>query len=80
MNLNILAYLPRSHLLYVTVPRRAIPKVRAIRHRNVLRNNIQWITKPAIRKLARRGEVKRISDLIYEETIGVLKIFLENVI
>ena len=38
------------------------------------------ITKPAIRRLARRGGVKRISGLIYEETRGVLKIFLENVI
>ncbi|KAL5721969.1 histone H3.1 [Ranunculus cassubicifolius] len=28
----------------------------------------------------RRGGVKRISGLIYEETRGVLKIFLENVI
>ncbi|KAJ0083431.1 hypothetical protein Patl1_30824 [Pistacia atlantica] len=35
---------------------------------------------PAIRRLARRGGVKRISGLIYEETRGVLKIFLENVI
>ena len=34
----------------------------------------------AIRRLARRGGVKRISGLIYEETRGVLKIFLENVI
>ena len=33
----------------------------------------------AIRRLARRGGVKRISGLIYEETRGVLKIFLENV-
>ncbi|KAI3777959.1 hypothetical protein L2E82_06865 [Cichorium intybus] len=40
----------------------------------------QGITKPAIRRLARRGGVKRISGLIYEETRGVLKIFLENVI
>ena len=39
----------------------------------------QGITKPAIRRLARRGGVKRISGLIYEETRGVLKIFLENV-
>ena len=38
------------------------------------------ITKPAIRRLARRGGVKRISGLIYEEVRGVLKIFLENVI
>ena len=61
----------------------------AKRHRKVLRDNIQvscWtlllnyhltvqgITKPAIRRLARRGGVKRISGLIYEETRGVLKV------
>uniref|UniRef100_A0A2K6FHH2 Histone H4 n=1 Tax=Propithecus coquereli TaxID=379532 RepID=A0A2K6FHH2_PROCO len=37
------------------------------------------ITELAIRRLARRGGVKRISGLIYEETLGVLKV-LENVI
>ncbi|KAL7842641.1 hypothetical protein SRHO_G00243300 [Serrasalmus rhombeus] len=42
--------------------------------------NMKGITKPAIRRLARRGGVKRISGLIYEETRGVLKVFLENVI
>merc|ERR1712203_1092413 len=52
----------------------------AKRHRKVLRDNIQGITKPAIRRLARRGGVKRISGHIYEETRGVLKVFLENVI
>ncbi|KAL7839379.1 hypothetical protein SRHO_G00260370 [Serrasalmus rhombeus] len=52
----------------------------AKRHRKVLRDNIQGITKPAIRRLARHGGVKRISGLIYEETRGVLKVFLENVI
>ena len=52
----------------------------AKRHRKILRDNIQGITKPAIRRLARRGGVKRISGLIYEEVRGVLKIFLENVI
>ncbi|KAK7925276.1 hypothetical protein WMY93_007586 [Mugilogobius chulae] len=45
----------------------------AKRHRKVLRDNIQGITKPAIRRLARRGGVKRISGLIYEETRGVLR-------
>ncbi|KAL5721803.1 histone H3.1 [Ranunculus cassubicifolius] len=40
----------------------------AKRHRKVLCDNIQGITKPAIRRLARRGGVKRISGLIYEET------------
>ena len=50
------------------------------RHRKVLRDNIMGITKPAIRRLARRGGVKRISGLMYEETRAVLKTFLENVI
>ena len=31
----------------------------AKRHRKILRDNIQGITKPAIRRLARRGGVKR---------------------
>ncbi|XP_076274849.1 histone H4-like [Rhynchophorus ferrugineus] len=52
----------------------------AKRHRKVLRYNIQGITKPAIRRLARRGGVKRISGLIYEETRGVIKVSLEDVI
>ena len=39
----------------------------------MLRDNIQGVTKPAIRRLARRGGVKRMSGLIYEETRGVLK-------
>ena len=52
----------------------------AKRHRKVLRHNIQGITKPSIRRLARRGGVKRISGLIYEETHGVLKLLLENFI
>lgn len=51
-----------------------------IRHRKVLRDNIQGITKPAIRRLARRGGVKRISAAIYPEIRSVLKTFLENVI
>ena len=46
----------------------------------VLKNNLQSITKPAIRRLARRGGVKRISGMMYEETRGVLKTFLENVV
>ena len=34
------------------------------RHRQVLRDNIQGITKSVIRRLARRGGVKRISGLM----------------
>jgi histone H4 len=52
----------------------------AKRHRKILRDNIQGITKPAIRRVCRRGGVKRISGLIYEETRTVVKGFLENVL
>ena len=45
-----------------------------------LKENILGITKPAIRRLARRGGVKRISSLIYDETRNVLKSFLENIV
>ena len=41
---------------------------------------INGITKPAIRRLARRGGVKRISHLIYEETRAVLVDFIEKMI
>ena len=37
------------------------------KHRKILRNDIREIDKPFIRRLARRGGVKRISGLIYEE-------------
>ena len=46
----------------------------------VLKDAIQGITNTAICQLARRGGVKRISVLIYEEICGVLKIFLEEVL
>ena len=50
------------------------------RHRKVLRDNIQGITKPAIRRMCRRGGVKRISGQVYEETRGILKSWLGEVI
>lgn len=52
----------------------------AKRHLKIRRDNIQGVTKPAIRRLCRRGGVKRIQGLIYEEARGVLKAFLESVI
>ena len=53
----------------------------AKRHRKYPpKDAIDGITKPAIRRLARRGGVKRISGLVYDETRKVLKVFLENVI
>ena len=45
-----------------------------------LRDNIQNITKSDIRRLARRGGVKRISGGIYEEARVSLKIHLEKII
>ena len=45
-----------------------------------IRETILGVTKPAIRRLARRGGVKRLSALIYEESRIVLKNFLEQVI
>lgn len=54
--------------------------MRPERHRIVLRDAIQGITKPSIRRLARRAGVKRLSGLIYEEIRGVLRVFLVNVI
>ena len=48
--------------------------------RKTLRESILGITKPAIRRLARRGGVKRISGLLYEEVRGVLKSFVEGVV
>eukprot|EP00747_Dinoflagellata_sp_TGD_P018384 gnl/TRDRNA2_/TRDRNA2_126457_c0_seq1.p2 gnl/TRDRNA2_/TRDRNA2_126457_c0~~gnl/TRDRNA2_/TRDRNA2_126457_c0_seq1.p2 ORF type:complete len:121 (+),score=22.92 gnl/TRDRNA2_/TRDRNA2_126457_c0_seq1:137-499(+) len=65
---------------YEGAEKQPVGKGGAMRHRKVLRDNIQGITKPAIRRIARRGGVKRISGLIYEETRGVLKAFLENVL
>ena len=52
----------------------------AKRRHKILRDNITGITKPAIRRLARRGGVKRISGQIYDETRVVLKNFLEGIV
>ena len=56
-------------------------KVGAKRHaKKQIRETILGITKPAIRRLARRGGVKRISFDIYKEIREVLSAFLRNVI
>ena len=56
-------------------------KVGAKRHaKKQIRETILGVTKPAIRRLARRGGVKRISALIYDEARNVLKGFLEGVV
>ena len=60
---------------------KGVGKVGAKRHaRKQPRATIEGITKPAIRRLARRGGVKRISSFIYDDARAVLKNFLESVI
>ncbi|UNI21601.1 hypothetical protein JDV02_007576 [Purpureocillium takamizusanense] len=52
----------------------------AKRHRKILRDSIKGVTKPAIRRLARRGGVKRISAGIYPEIRLALKTRLETIL
>ncbi|AOW00306.1 uncharacterized protein YALI1_A05987g [Yarrowia lipolytica] len=52
----------------------------AKRNRKVIKDVIQGVTKPALRRIARRGGVKRISTQMYQESRTMLKIFLENLI
>ena len=59
---------------------KVLPSRYVARVQSVVVYELDASTVQAIRRLARRGGVKRISGLIYEETRGVLKIFLENVI
>ena len=55
-------------------------KMGAKRHRTVQRDPFEGITKSAMRRLFRRGGVKRISGLMYEELRGISKAFLENAV
>ena len=55
-------------------------KVAAKRHRKGQRPVLEGVTKPAIRRLARRGGVKRISSDIYGYTRSVLHSFLSQVV
>ena len=52
----------------------------AKRHRRTMQNSLAGISRGDVRRLARRGGVKRISSLIYEEARTVLKGFLESTI
>ena len=50
------------------------------RHRREFKDEIAGITKGALRRLARRGGVKRISSGIYEEARVYLRAWLERVV
>jgi histone H4 len=60
---------------------KGVGKVAAKRNaRKSARPVLDGITKPAIRRLARRGGVKRISFFIYEYTREILRFFLQGVV
>jgi histone H3/H4 len=50
------------------------------RRRPVLADNIQGITKPAIKRVGRRAAIKRMSGLNYEEVRGILRAYLNDVL
>ncbi|KAM3566142.1 hypothetical protein ARSEF4850_000887 [Beauveria asiatica] len=52
----------------------------ARRSRKISKDAILGITRPAIRRLARRGGVKRMSGLIYHETRTVIKAHLSQIL
>lgn len=52
----------------------------AKRHQKSSRESVLGVTKPAIRRLARRGGVKRIDGSMYDETRGVLVSFLRSIV
>ena len=51
-----------------------------VAHKKILRDNIQGLTKPALRRLARRAGVKRVGGLVFEDTRHIIYSFLDVVI
>ena len=50
------------------------------RHRKVLRNNLEKITRGDLRRLARRGGIKRMNTKVYDTARTSLKEFLTSII
>lgn len=59
---------------------KALWKDVAKRHRKIHRDAISGISKNELRRLARRGGVKRISSSIYDESRDALRWFLAEII
>jgi len=57
----------------------SLGKGSAKRRRRLVRDTIQGITKPAIKRLAERAGVLSLNGLCYEETRGIMKYYLENI-
>lgn len=69
----------KAHLPCTRTPRRG--NVKNTSKRNKTRNvRLVGMSKGAIRRLARRGGVKRISGLLYEEARAILRTFIANVL
>ncbi len=74
------SFKPNQQEMARTVVSLGLGKGAQVRRFKKSKDALQGISKPGIRKLARRGGVKRISGLVYEETRSVLKAFLTNII
>ena len=48
--------------------------------KNIYRDNICGISRPALQRLLRRAGVKRINNLVYEKLRDVMKNYMENII
>ena len=59
---------------------RGLGKGGARRHQRKFRDGLAGVTRPDIRRLARRGGIKRISNLIYPDIRNALKAFLDDVV
>ena len=59
-----------------------MPSARSVmsRHRIVLRDNLQGITRPALRRVMRKAGIKRASSMTYETARYTLKAFMEKLI
>merc|ERR1711977_762051 len=51
-----------------------------VRHRKLLHDSIDGVTRPAIRRMARRGGVKRLASISYEAIRTVLRQFLHHLL
>ncbi|KAI4125665.1 MAG: hypothetical protein LQ347_005292 [Umbilicaria vellea] len=59
---------------------RGLGKGGARRHRKIIKDTIRGITKGDIRRMARRGGVKRISGQIYEDVRSAMKDRMSRII
>jgi histone H3 len=58
----------------------AAPAAGAKRHRRVLRDNIQGLNQPALRRLCQRAGVTRMTSRVYEELRGITSVKLEELL